>query len=53
MLTIYPNTYRSLQYKLDDVAPERKGVPARPGSIKFPEDPNVAHVIQLDRDCTD
>jgi len=49
----FPDSGSSMRFELDDVAPERKGVPARPGSIKFPQDPNVAHVIQLDRDCTD
>ena len=49
----FPDSGSSMRFELDDVAPERKGVPARPGSIKFPQDPSVAHVIQLDRDCTD
>jgi hypothetical protein len=49
----FPETGSSIRFELDEVAPEHKGVPARPGSIKFPEDPNVANVIQLDRDCTD
>ena len=49
---MFPDTGSTITLELDEVALERRGVPARRG-IAFPEDAKVDQVIQLDRDCAD
>jgi hypothetical protein len=48
----FPDTGSTMKLELDEVAPERRGVPTRRG-IAFPEDADVPHVIQLDQNCVD
>ncbi|CAA9395436.1 MAG: hypothetical protein AVDCRST_MAG64-1512 [uncultured Phycisphaerae bacterium] len=48
----FPDTGSTMTFDLDEVAPERRGVPTRRG-IAFPENPKVDEVIQLDEACAD
>lgn len=48
----FPDTGSTMTFDLDEVEPERRGVPTRRG-IAFPRDPNVDEVIQLDEACAD
>jgi hypothetical protein len=48
----FPDTGSTMTFELDEVAPERRGVPTRRG-IAFPEDAKVGRVIQLDENCRD
>ena len=48
----FPDTGSTMTFDLDEVAPDRKGVPTRIG-VKFPENPKVDEVIQLDKNCVD
>ena len=48
----FPDNGSTMTFDLDEVAPERRGVPTRRG-ITFPTDPRVDEVIQLDEACAD
>ena len=48
----FPDTGSTMTFDLDEVEPERRGVPTRRG-IAFPQDPNVDEVTQLDEACAD
>jgi hypothetical protein len=48
----FPDTGSTMTFDLDEVAPDRKGVPTR-RSVTFPENPNVDEVIQLDKNSVD
>jgi hypothetical protein len=48
----FPDSGSTMRFDLDEVAPDRKGVPSRRG-VSFPENPNVDEPIQLDKNCVD
>lgn len=48
----FPETGTKMLFELNDVRLQRNNVPTRRG-IVFPDQPGVAKVIQLDKDCVD
>lgn len=46
----FPDSGSTLTFQLKDVRMTYKGVP-RPGTIRFPVEPEVSQVIQVDQDC--
>jgi hypothetical protein len=47
----FPQTKSTMTIRLTDVALSTKNGNPKPGTIRFPEDPGVQHVIQIDEDC--
>ncbi len=46
----FPDSRTKMSFELSDVRTQNRGVP-KLGSIRFPVEPGVSHVIQIDKDC--
>jgi hypothetical protein len=46
----FPDSRTKMSFQLSHVRAQNRGVP-RPGSIRFPDEPGVSRVIQIDKDC--